>query len=102
MKKSVKFIGILSIFLIVILIFLLAFQFNYLNLKMFNKKEPRLITIDDECSALMGRVVHQIKSDDGCKVICNSECEVRGLTFHDSQFLEGENNSCHTCKCYCK
>ncbi len=99
MSKLSKIIFIASIMCIIALIVLLIYQFKIF--KSLFPSEPELIVIDDECSIMMNSIVHQIKNKGGCRIMCNSECEVRNMDFHHSEFIYKEN-SCHICNCYCK
>ncbi|MCK4997500.1 hypothetical protein KAS08_04295 [Candidatus Pacearchaeota archaeon] len=58
-------------------------------------------SIDDECSIIMGNLIHNIRDGGDCKIKCVNNCEIRELDFYDSEFTF-ENSSCHTCDCYCK
>jgi hypothetical protein len=99
MNKLSKIIFIASIICIIVLIVLLIFQFKIFQYVGFS--EPELIIINDECSMMFNSIVHQIKDEGGCRIMCNAECEVRKMEFHHSKFIFKEN-SCHICNCYCK
>ncbi len=95
---------ILIIFLILFIVATLIISAIYLGVTNYflNKfEEPELIVLQDECSLLMNNIIHQIKDEDGCKIMCLGECEVREKEFVNSEFILREEN-CHTCNCYCR
>lgn len=81
--------------MIVSLIFLVYFEFDFSSY--FEK--PELFEIKDECSLIMGKLVHQIGNDGACKTACLGECEIRGLKFES--FELSRPSDCYLCKCYC-
>ena len=83
--------------LVAILIGLILF-----NMGAFEKKTDIFkFSIDDECSIIMGNLIHNIRDGGDCKIKCMNNCEIRELDFYDSEFVF-ENSSCHTCDCYCQ
>ncbi|MBD3253216.1 hypothetical protein GF386_05770 [Candidatus Pacearchaeota archaeon] len=100
-KKINKIILITIIVLIVILATLLIFQFGIFKYVKNITKEPRLFVIRDECSLILGNILHQIKSNGECKIFCRNNCNLREMNYHNSEFIEKEG-SCHICNCYCK
>lgn len=101
LKKTKKILLILMISIAVLILILL--YFNATSSDGFNSlfDKPEKITIEDRCSLVMGQLFHEIKNEDECRIKCKSNCEVRGKNFAESEFIKN-NNSCHTCNCYCK
>lgn len=104
-QKKKKIIKRILLILIISLIFLLTIL-TMMNLEVITKiknlsKKPTLFIIPDECSLILSNIVHKIKNEDECKIVCINECVMREMKFHESEFVIG-NNSCHTCNCYCK
>jgi len=104
--QKVKFKRTTKIFLIAIIILSLALVSLLLvqlqkNLHIENIfKEPELFVIRDECSLIFNNIIHEIKNEGECTIICKNECEMRDKIFHDSEFVKKED-SCHICNCYC-
>ena len=99
-ERRIKKILIIIFVLIVLLLILLIVEYSTLNLGFLIKK-PKLFVIKDECSLILNNIIHKMKNGDECRIVCRNECELRKMSFHNSEFIEG-NNSCHTCNCYCK
>jgi hypothetical protein len=98
MKKLSRIIFIFSFLCIVALIVLLFFHFKIIEY--LYSSGPELIVIEDECSIMLNNIIHQIKDEGGCRIMCSAECEIRNMKFHHSEFIF-KDNSCHTCNCYC-
>ncbi len=101
-RKGIFITIILLIALLILIILILLFQLNIIKnpLGKFNSK-PQLFSIKDECSLIVGKLIHNIKDEGSCQLICKSNCEVRSLNFYNSEFKEIEND-CNECNCYCK
>jgi hypothetical protein len=65
------------------------------------KKEEKTFRALDECSLVMNNLLHEIKSEDSCKVMCFEECKIREMTYQNYSF-QFKENSCHDCFCTCK
>ena len=61
---------------------------------------PQQFFVADECSLVMGNIIHPMKNDADCKIRCRGECDVREMEFINHSFSE-KVNSCHECSCYC-
>lgn len=94
--SAVVFLFVALFLLIVILGGLLLSDFGF-----FEKHEVRKFNVLDECSLIMGNLVHQIRNDGECKIRCVNECDVRDMEFVDFAF-EGKIDDCNYCKCSCK
>src|SRR3989338_1359390 len=94
-KKLIGKILIVILILFIILIILLLIQYKKLDLSILTRK-PQLFIIKDECSLILGNIIHKIKNGDECKIFCRNECILRKIEFYNSEFIES-NNSCHTC-----
>jgi hypothetical protein len=64
-------------------------------------KEVVMYAINDECSLVMGNIIHQIRDNGDCRIRCVNECGLREKEIVKIEF-ELKNNSCHVCDCYCK
>lgn len=95
-KKIRKIIYIIIIIMIFSLLSLIAIQLN-----LFEKKEIKIIEIPDECALMAGGLIHQIKNQGNCRLMCINECNLRELDFINSEFIE-KINSCHECYCSCR
>ncbi len=100
-RRVLKTIFFLIIMLILILGSLIYFQSGLPKYIKRYMGEPRLFEITDECSYLVGNLIHQIRDSDECKIRCNNQCETEKLNFYKMNFVQ-KNNSCHVCQCYCK
>ena len=100
-KKLIKKLSILVMILIVILAILLGINFNLFESFGDLFKDPAVISIPDNCGVAVGSVIHEIKNEDNCKILCRNECGVRGENFVKVEFNQPEN-SCYDCKCYCR
>jgi len=106
-KKPIHHILYSRIFLSVViflsLIVLLILAFTYVDFNFVKKpfEKPHLIEIRDECSFILGNLVHQIRDETDCNLRCNNFCNMEETKFISSEFVYS-NNSCHSCDCYCK
>jgi hypothetical protein len=85
-------IGILA----VVLIGLIISSFGLFE----GSSEPEMFSIKDECSLMMGNLIHQIRDEGECRIKCVNECDVREMNFVRFEF-EGKNNDCSSCDCWC-
>ncbi len=95
-KKLVKIIliGLVTLLILLILIDLKVWKF-------FEKKDIKIISLEDKCSLMSGVILHAIKDDSGCENYCHSECSIIKMKFYKVEF-QAKDNSCNTCNCYCK
>lgn len=100
-KKTSKKIFILILLLSILLIILLIAQLDLITYLKNIKKEPELFVIKDECALILNNLIHQIKTEGECKIKCEHNCDIREKNFHDSEFIE-KNDDCNICNCYCK
>ena len=100
-RKGIFITIILFIILLVLVILTLLFQLNIIKnpFKNFNSK-PQLFSIKDECSLIVGKLIHNIKDEGSCQLMCKLNCNVRNLNFYNSEFKEIEKD-CNECNCYC-
>ena len=100
-NKIVKIILIIIILLSIIFFSLLIFESSIPeSLKSFFDK-PKMYSIVDECSLIFNKVVHQIKSEGDCNIMCRNECILEKMNFYEVNFTLN-SNSCNICDCYCK
>jgi hypothetical protein len=93
-------IVVLIIFFLVLCIALLV-QLNVVDNPIQDvNSEPQLFNIRDECTMILGNLIHKIKDADGCELSCKTECGVRDMGFYSSDFIESDTD-CHVCRCYC-
>lgn len=98
-ENPIKRILPLLFILIITLIILLIINFKAWGY--FSKKEIVMIDIPDECSWMVGTILHNIKDDAGCENSCRAQCYILEKNYYDSDFTRNET-SCNECKCYCK
>jgi hypothetical protein len=70
------------------------------SLGFFKNSELEMFTLKDECSLVMGNLIHQIRDGGECRIKCVNECDVRNMDFVEFEFL-GKNNDCNSCECWC-
>ncbi len=94
-------ISVLLIALAFILIYL-GFEYGVLTnpLELINKK-TKFYSVKDECSLILGNLIHSIKDEGICQAKCKTYCETRELNYQNSEFILKEND-CNLCNCYCK
>ena len=63
-------------------------------------KKEVVLEIKDNCGVFLNTVMHQIDSDDACKIRCINQCKVADLDYSNHVFQDN-NQECNTCKCYC-
>jgi len=97
-KELYKGLVVFSIILIVLLVILLII--SLFKSTGGDLDEPQLYSIRDECSLVMGNVMHPIQDGGDCKIKCINECEFRGLEIDSFEFVP-QNSSCNVCDCYC-
>jgi len=97
-KKIFLLIIILLLFLFGLLVVRSGFIPNFFQ-------EPNEYVIEDECYIMMDELFHIIEDEGDCKIRCNFDCDIRGESYHYSEFVSGEDRegeACNLCKCYCK
>lgn len=96
-----KLFLVLSIIMFLFLIILVVFEYvNFTSIERIFLK-PKLVELNDECSLIMGNLVHQIRDEDDCNIRCNNQCNLLGLNYKSIEFTKNQN-SCNVCNCYCK
>jgi len=100
-KTMLVIILFLALFLTILSLILLV-QFNFIKnpLEKISLKE-RIFEIKDECSLIVGQLIHTIKDESTCEIKCKTNCDAFDMNFQNSEFTE-KNEDCHTCKCTCK
>lgn len=103
-RRSLIF-GLILIILFVsllVLVPILLFQIGLVKNPFTNLHiEPREFNVVDECSMIVGNLIHSIQDEGVCEQRCKIDCDVRGLFFYDSEFSESPND-CHKCRCFCR
>lgn len=105
-KKNIKFWKSSNFFLVLAIIFI-ASIFIYVGAKYINLSfitdfgsDPDKIVIKDDCSMITGKLIHEIRDQQDCKLKCKNACNVRDQEYFSSNFVANEN-ACHTCNCFC-
>jgi hypothetical protein len=98
-SKYFFFVTLILLILLIVLVFVEFVSFSFVG-KIFSK--PHLIEIQDECSLIMGNLVHQIRDENDCSLRCHNECYLDESNYIESIFFQEEGNACHSCDCYCK
>ncbi len=96
-KKKIRVLTYIILILLILLFVLILINFNFLR---SSKLNPEKILIEDKCATILNNLIHQIRNENDCRMICKAECEVRKKEFSRSNFLQKEN-SCNICECYC-
>lgn len=97
--RSKRSVGLLFFgvgILIVALVYLTCQSFG-----VFESSSPQEFDILDECSLIMGNLVHQIRDGAECRIKCVNECDVREMEFVEFVFSEGVGE-CNSCDCWCE
>lgn len=100
-KKLIKVLSLLVAILVIILLVLIVVDFGFANFIKGIFQKSQLVVIEDECGVVLGNLIHEIKSGDNCRIMCNNECGLLEKSFDKIEFIEG-GNSCHKCNCYCR
>lgn len=97
-SKKVVFTLFAAVFiLLALLVYLLAYNFGFFE----EETGPQFFSVKDECSLMMGNLIHQIRDEGECRNKCVNECDVRDMDFFSFEF-EAKNDDCSYCGCYCK
>jgi hypothetical protein len=59
------------------------------------------VGVEDQCNVFMGRMVHQIRDSDDCRLQCINACNMQDKDLKSSNFTVSEE-SCHECDCFCR
>lgn len=106
MQKKKKDNALYSLYIAIILLTIALLVIIILETNIIDKirsrfKAPIEITIKDDCSLMLNNIIHQIKTDGDCNIRCYNECKILEMKIQESEFIMNDN-SCHTCNCYCK
>lgn len=99
-KKTQYFFYIGLFFALILAVILVVELCDFSKVRM-PFREPTHIEIVDECSFIMGNLVHQIRDEDDCSIRCYNECVLIESDIKSSEFISGDPG-CNTCNCYCK
>jgi len=99
--KKTQYILYFGLFLLLILSVIVAAEVFDISKIKSPFRESTFISIEDECSLIMGNLVHQIKDDDSCAIRCYNECNLIDSKVKDYEFIMSQSE-CSTCNCYCK
>lgn len=102
--KSSLVVTILIVLLVVLVILVpvLLYQLGMISNPFKNLHlESKEFVVRDDCSMIVGNLIHSIQDQDVCGQKCRTDCGVRNLFYQDSKFTERPGD-CNECKCYCK
>ena len=94
-KKVVRALFVCVGILVLVLVGLILHSFGF-----FEDNSPEYFVVKDECSLMMGNLIHQIRDDGECRNRCVNECSVQEMDFDRFSF-EAKNNDCSLCECWC-
>ncbi|MDA3836627.1 MAG: hypothetical protein PF542_03315 [Nanoarchaeota archaeon] len=97
-SKYLLWAAVVFALILIILTFVEFVSFDFIS-KSFEK--PHSVDVRDECSLIMGNLVHQIRDDNDCSLRCKNTCGMEDTEYVNSSFIAAEAD-CHTCNCYCK
>jgi hypothetical protein len=100
--KAIMAVIILLAVLVILLVFFALVQGGYVEnpLDAFGHVEQKF-DVRDECSMILGNLIHTVNDEGVCEQKCHAQCDVREMEFVRSEFKESLVD-CHTCNCYCK
>lgn len=95
-KKVVRVLLTIAILLAITLLILFLIEKRIIK----EPTEEKLIQLQDECSLVLGNLMHSINSEGECRLRCINTCGISNLEFEKSEFTPNEND-CNACNCYC-
>ena len=101
MKKKRKANKLLTIIYILVTILVILLIVDFKAWKYLEKKEVKVIDIQDKCTPFLNNLIHTIKDESICENSCRAECVMRDMNFYKSEFVLNLE-TCNSCKCYCK
>lgn len=101
-RKSAKLLIFLLVLLLVFSIFIFLVQQKILRnpFEDYGKVEQKF-SVRDECSLIVGNLIHTIDDEGICEARCKTQCGVREMSFVRSEYKKVEKD-CNICDCYCK
>lgn len=97
-KNNKKVVGILFACVGILVLVLIGLVLN--SFGFFEENNPEYFAVKDECSLMMGNLIHQIRDDGECRNRCVNECSVQEMDFVKFSF-EAKNDDCSLCGCWC-
>ena len=99
-KKSFLPYYILAAILVLAILIILSVQYGIFSATKGNIRE---VTIKDECSLIMGNLIHEIGSESNCKLACETECTFIKEKVYNYSFSQSlKDSSCNSCLCNCQ
>ena len=95
-KKLIKKLFVLVGVLILVLLVLLGIEFNFFDSFSNFFKGSEKIVIEDNCGVVVGNLIHEIKSEENCRIRCINECELLSKDFLSVEFRMPEG-FCYEC-----
>jgi len=95
-KYAVRVLLAIALVLLILIGFLLIVQSGTFE----KKSEPEYFSLQDECQAVMGNLMHSINNEGECKLRCINHCDIREMNFEGFEFIE-ETTACSHCGCSC-
>ncbi len=101
-KRIFKLVIFVLILLLGCSVFALLIQQGIIQnpFKYYGKVERKFI-VKDECSLIVGKLIHTINDEGFCESRCKMHCNVREMSYARFEFRKAEND-CNICDCYCK
>jgi len=62
--------------------------------------KEQTFSISDDCSLIVGQLIHTIASDDVCEMRCKTYCQTREISYTNHLFTTRQND-CNVCECSC-
>lgn len=99
--RNTQYVLYVALFLVLILALVLVFEFLDFSKVKKHFDDPTYVEILDECSIIMGNLVHQVRDLDDCTIRCHNECVLMESDVDSVDFISSQSG-CNTCSCYCK
>lgn len=101
-RNMFKFLIFVLVLALVFLVLFLLIEEGILEnpFSEYGKVEQKF-SVRDECSLIVGNLIHQIDDEGICEARCKTNCQVREMNYIRFEFLEVEGD-CNVCDCYCK
>jgi len=101
-KKTMLFLMVILALFLAVLSAILLVQFNIIKNPLEKiTQEKRVFNIKDECSLIVGQLIHTIKDDSTCELKCKTNCNSFDMNFDNSEFT-AKKEDCNGCECTCK
>lgn len=101
-KKNLISVIILLSLLILGLILVLLVRLDLIKNPFYiiNRSSQEFV-IKDECTLVVGQLIHTIEQEETCELRCKSNCDIRELEYVSHTFTSIDRD-CNSCNCVCK